>query len=305
MTEIERLAGIGQLTGFARLHEQYAAAWVWSYPNPRTRASYLLAVRQFFAWCDRVGFDPLRAERAHLDLFVRDLELQGLSDRTRAGRISAICSFYRYLCDEDVIGRDPTRKIARPKIPKKSPTGFLRRQQMFDVLDGARALGPHPYALLLLLSANGLRISEACGIDVTDLCWRDRCPQLQILRKGGGRQRIALGRVSEHAVFEAIGDRTDGPLLLNRKGSRMDQKAAQRIIDKAVLNIRGEHCRVTPHVFRHSWTLLALDTGASPEQVRHDGGWTGLAMVSYYADHDRDAPMRSSTHAVEAALFCS
>lgn len=286
----------------APLHEVLAGAWLAAFSSERTRASYGVSIRAWFAWCAELDVDPLRAARAHVDLWLRHLEAEGKADRTVGLRITTLASFYRYCIDEDVLFKDPTRGVRRPKIPHKSPTAYLKRTQLADLVPAAAELGVMPHALICLLVFNGLRISEACGIDIEGRTMCGFYPQLEVLRKGGARQLITLARPTEAAVDAAMAGRTSGPLLLNQYGNRMTQRNAQLIIDKCIPAVRGEHGRITPHALRHSWCTLAIQNGSSPDQVAHDGGWTGLEMVAYYA-HGQDDPSRAVTHGVAGVVL--
>lgn len=285
-------------------HVTFAKAWIAGYRSPRTRDSYTIGIRMWFDWCAVNRSDPLRVARAHVDLWLRQLEAAGKAARTINLRLTTLSSFYAYLIDQDVLAKSPTKGIKHLPIDKRSPTAYLKRPQLADFVLAARDLGPCPWALVCLLAFNGLRISEACGIDVRDRSARDFYVQIEVLRKGGERQRITLAPPTAAAVEEAIGGRTEGPLLLTTKGTRMNQRAAQRILDKCAPAVRGEHGRITPHALRHSWATVALQSGANPEQVRHDGGWADMTMVSYYS-HGQDDPARSVTHAVAGVVLSS
>lgn len=284
-------------------HEQMAAAWLAGYRVEKTRVAYAHALGVWFDFCARNSVEPLLAIRAHVDLFMRQLEAQGYADRTVASRISAVSAFYTYLVDEDVLRRSPLRGVKRPKVDRKSPTGWLTRPQVHDLLVGAQGISPMAHALVAILAFNGLRIAEACSLDVTSLETIGFYPRLRFIRKGGAEGLAALARPTEAAVHRAIGDRVEGPLLLTSTGSRMNQQAAQRLLDVASLSIRGEHPRVHPHLLRHTWTTIALTAGCSQEQVRNDGGWSDGRMVSYYGGHGLDDPARSSTHAVASLIL--
>lgn len=299
------LANVGALIApGAPRHEQYAAAWLAGYRNAKTRVAYTHSIGTWFDWCARMQLDPLAAVRAHVDLYMRNLEAQGLKDRTVASRLSAMSAFYTYLVDEDVLGRSPLRGVKRPQIDRVSPTGWLTRPQVADLIAAAHLEGPMAHALVCILALNGLRIAEACSLDVESLTVEHGFyPCLSFIRKGGRPGRAALSRPAEAAVHLAIGARMEGPLLLTTIGTRMGQHAAQLILDHCAPSVRGEHPRITPHVLRHSWATLALLAGAIPEQVRHDGGWSDDRMLSYYGSHGADDPARSSTHLVAGLIM--
>lgn len=292
----------GQIHAFGRRHEDLAAAWLAGYRNAKTRASYALSLKQWFAFCDRCGFAPLDVRSSHVDLWLRDMEIAGRAERTVSQRITAVATFYRWLVVQEVLHRNPTDGVKRPKIERRSPTAYLKRPQIADLIDAAKEMGPHPEATIMLLALNGLRIAEACSLEVESLTMRDDYPVLTFVRKGGRVGSATLSRPTEHAIRRAIGVRETGPLLLTRDGTRMNQRAAQRIIDQCIGHVRGEHGRITPHALRHSWCTLALDAGVAQEQVRHDGGWCDGRMVSYYS-HGFDNPLKATTHLVTSLVM--
>lgn len=304
MTNLQPLS-LGELIGVGPArHEQLVAAWLAGYRVEKTRIAYAHSLRTWFDFCGLNAVDPLAAIRAHVDLYMRSLEAAGLADRTVASRISALSAFYTYLVDEDVLPKSPVRGVKRPKIDKVSPTGWLTRPQVADLIAAAHLEGPICHALVCILALNGLRIAEACSLNVESLIVEHGFyPCLTFVRKGGKQARAALSRPAEAAVHAVIGDRTAGPLLTTTIGTRMNQKAAQLLLDRCAPSVRGEHPHITPHVLRHSWATLALLAGAIPEQVRHDGGWADDRMLTYYGSHGADDPARSSTHLVAGLIM--
>lgn len=297
-----RTGRLADLADGPRSHELLAKAWLAGYRNKNTRDGYQLSIARWFSFCDQHDIDPRQAIRAHLELWQRSLEQDGLAPRSIAARLNACASFYKYLVEEDVLDRDPMRGVRRPKIERRSPTAWLTRPQMSDLLAGGEALGPHPYALLCLLSLNGLRIAEACSLDVRSLSWDGHYPVVTFIRKGGKEGTAALSRPTEAAVRAAIGSRTEGPLLLTQAGTRMNREAAQRIITQALKSVRGDHGKITPHALRHSWATACLDAHVPSDQVQHDGGWSDMRMVTYYS-HGQSKAARAATHAVSAYVY--
>ena len=307
----------GQLDAFRRIHEDYAAAYLVGIRNDKTRRTYRDGLKQWFAFCDRMGFDPMAALRPHVELWLRDLELKGRKPRTIACRFTPVKGFYDYLLDEDVTTKNPCRRIARPAIPRVSPTGYLRESQIFDIVLACKAFGPHELALASLLCFNGLRINEACSLNIGSVQRREHFPIIVVKRKGGDTQWVEVGLGTYEALKGAIADRPDGngrskvartgaddePLLLTRYGTRMNQKAAQRILDRATPHVRGGPPHIHPHVLRHSWTTATIRNGVTMDQVVRDGGWADARMATSIYSHAGELPGRGAAHRLEAQVL--
>lgn len=283
--------------------ELAAASWLAGYPNAKTRESYTIHIRDWFAFAADHELDPMSALRAHIELWVRGLEQRGLKPRTRALKITTVRSFYAYCVEEEWIDKSPADRVKRPSIERKSPRGALGRTQLADLVDGARALGPNQHALVMLLGFNGLRIGETCAANVEDMEYRGFSPVLLLPnRKGGKEGEAPLSRPLEAALHACIGERTSGPLLRNRYGNRMTRSNAQQILDTASKNVRGRMPRLSPHVLRHTWVTLAVDAGADQSRIQHDGGWADSRLVAYYC-HSRHDPLNATTHLVAAHVM--
>lgn len=279
-------------------------AWLAGYKSPRTRECYSISMRQWLVWCDEHDVPPLGALRAHVELFQRHLERSGRKPRTIYLRLTVLASFYGYLVDEEVLGKTPMRGVKRPHIERRSPTAWLSRPQLADLLlDAGSRVGVHGNALIHVLALNGLRIGEACSLNVGSLEWDGYHPIVRFTRKGGKDGRAVLSRPTEAAVRAAIeGRHCDEPMFLNRYGNRMTRVNAQRLLDRALADVRGSHGRITPHSMRHSWTTVCVDAGVPLDQLQHDGGWNDPRLIPYYS-HGQDAPARASTHAATAYVY--
>lgn len=283
--------------------ELAGAAFIAGYANPRTRSSYTIHLRDWFSFCASHDFDPMTAQRMHVELWARELEARGLKPRSRALKITTVRSFYRYCVDEEWLAVSPAERVKRPTIERRSPRGALTRTQLADLVEGARHLGPHQHALVMLLGFNGLRIGETCAANVEDLVHHGFSPVLLLPERKGGKEGVApLSRPVEAALLECIGDRSHGPLLLNRWGNRMTRSNAQQVLDTASKNVRGRMPRLSPHVLRHTWCSLAVEAGCDLARLQHDGGWSDGRMREYYT-HSKNDPLNGTTHLVAAHVM--
>ena len=96
----------------------------------------------------------------------------------------------------------------------------------------------------------------------------------------------------------AISDRTTGPVLVTRSGTRLDRRGAARIVARVARNA-GITKRITPHSLRHTFVTMALDAGQAERDIAISTGHADTRMVAYY-DRGRDNISRNSTHAVAA-----
>lgn len=255
--EINELSLISNARQRARFS---AGAFLASYSNKRTRDGYATDLRTFFAFLDRFmpDLDPIHdVRRPQVDLYARWLEEQGRAPSTVARRIAVVGQWYHYLRSEEVIERNPTEFVKRPKVPRESTREWLTRREMQLQLELAEheaktdpARWANAYALLCLLCTNALRIAEVCTADVDDLSKVRYHETLRIVGKGNKPTRVALPARTAEAVHTAVGDRTEGPLILNRYGLRMNREGAGRICDHYA-RAAGISRRITPHSWRH------------------------------------------------------
>lgn len=266
------------------------------YRVPHTRYVYGIALRQWFEFCDTHFVDPLAAQRAHIEIWARLLEENGNQLSTVAGKLNALAGFYRYTFADGLIDRDPMVHVRRPQIQRESTTNGLTRTELADMLNLAESTSHQDNALLCVLGLNGLRVSEATGIDLEHFGRHRGQTTVQILRKGNKRQIVPFAYRTAWAVEQLIGDRTIGPLFLTREGNRLDRKAAGRIVKRIALAC-GITRRIHPHSLRHTFVTLARDAGVSDRDIIASTGHSDGRMVEYY-DRGRDKIERNATNAV-------
>jgi site-specific recombinase XerD len=145
----------------------------------------------------------------------------GLARSTVSRGLSTVAGFYRFAAIDGVIEHSPAEYVRRPKIDTESATLGLDRMKLSAFIAQGAAAGPVDHALACLLGLLGLRVSEACGIDIEDLSADRGHRTVTVL---GKRTKLALipmpPRVAR-AVDLVAGERTAGPLLLTRHGNRM------------------------------------------------------------------------------------
>lgn len=254
-----------------------------------TAGVYSLGLRQWFEFCSYNGLDPLLVRRTHFDLWRRHLEAAGKAPATIANRLGAIVMFYRWLFDEDLIARNPAERIKRPSRPGESPTIGLDRGEVSRLLYAAERGTVYEYALVSLLALNGLRVSEALGIDIESLGAQRGHRTVSIIGKGNKPATIPMPPRVCRAVDLACGERTTGPLILDTRGQRMNRHSAGWVIDKLSRRAGIEH-HVHPHALRHASITAALDAGVPLRDVQNMARHADPRTTSRYdrARHNLD-----------------
>jgi integrase/recombinase XerD len=181
-------------------------------------------LRCYLAWCAERSLDPLAARRPHLELYIRWMqEVRRFKPSTVSRRFSVTAGFYRTCVLDGILEHSPAEHVRRPAAPAESPTlGFTHLQ--FEAL--RQSPSSCDFALLAMLGLLGLRIFEATGADIGDLGEEHGHRVLRVCSKGTKIVVVPLPPAVGRAIDRATGSRMRGPVLLNRRGARMDRHAA-------------------------------------------------------------------------------
>lgn len=262
-----------------------------------TRKAYALDLRQWIGWCRNHNLRVFDARRAHIELYARWLEEQGRARATVARRLSTITGFYQYCVEEELIARSPATHICRPKLHYESNAVGLDRNELGMFLVQAGLSGGRDHALACLLALNGLRVSEALNSDIEDLGLERGHRTLTITRKGGKVVTIPLAPRTARAIDLYVGERSEGPVFVNREGTRrLDRHAATRIV-KRLAKHAGIDKRISPHSLRHSFITAALDAGVVLRDVQEAASHADPRTTMRY-DRARQSLDRHATYIV-------
>lgn len=233
-----------------------------------TVRAYASDLRWWSRWCAELEVDMLGVSRAHIEGYAAAMQdHQGLSPASVARRLTTVCGFYRHCTAEGLLARNPGEFVRRPSVPAESTTLGLTYLEFVAFLHAANSLGPNALALANLLGMLGLRVSEACHVDIEHLGEQRGHRVVQILGKGGKPATVPLPVPVARALDAARGDRDQGPLLRTRTGRRMDRHAAARIV-RNTCRAAGISARISPHSLRHTYVTQLLDAGASLRDVQ-------------------------------------
>lgn len=209
------------------------------------------------------------------------------ADSTVARTLVAVRGFHKFLVTEGLASQDPASELAGPRgerpLPKALTLAEVERLLEAPVGDEPGALRDR--AMLELLYACGLRISELVGLDVDDV---DTAERLVRARGKGGRQRfVPLGRMAADAVdaWRVRGRPALQPgesaLMVNQRGGRLTRQGAWKILTRHAERI-GLAGRVSPHTLRHSFATHLLEGGADVRVVQELLGHASVRTTQIY-----------------------
>lgn len=171
-----------------------------------TRDAYRMDLRLFAGWCAQQDKALFEVQRVDIECYARQLEARGRARSTVARRLCTVAGFYRYAEQEGLIDRSPALHVRRPRLDYESHAVALDRNELGALLVAAGLAGAKEHALMSLLALNGLRISEALGIDIDDLNVERGHRTVTVVRKGGKIVTMPFAPRVARALDLAIGD---------------------------------------------------------------------------------------------------
>ncbi|MEO6393446.1 MAG: tyrosine recombinase XerC [Pyrinomonadaceae bacterium] len=210
-----------------------------------------------------------------------------------ARKLAALRTFFQFLVREEIVDLNPARLVATPRLEKKLPVHLSAEDavRFIETPDTANNLGKRDRAILELLYATGVRVSELTKLDLSDVDYQGK-----IIRVTGKRRKQrsvpfgdpALQAINQYlAVREDIlrhaspAERDDQALILNYQGTRITTRSVGRMVDKYILICAGIH-NVSPHSLRHSFATHLLDSGADLRDIQELLGHARLSTTQIY-----------------------
>lgn len=233
------------------------------------------------------------ADARVLRAYLAGLAERGLARTSIARRLAAIRSFYQFLVRRGRARTNPARDVHTPRLPKGLPghlpideSEALLRAEVPPTRAGAR-----DRAVIEVLYATGIRVSELAGLNVEDVDLRDGA--VRVLGKGGKERIVPMGRKAIEALRAYLATRTRpaGPLLLNERGGRLTVRSLHRVVRRRA-RAAGLHRRVSPHTLRHTFATHLLDAGADLRLIQELLGHSRLGTTQKYTHVSTDRLMK-------------
>ena len=258
--------------------------------SPYTVKNYRSDIGQFLDYCRAKGVGSIeQIDRSLLRAYLAELDATGYVKASIARRMAELRSFGDFLVREDVLERNPFRTVGAPRIPRRLPQYLTTAELevLLSVPDTSTPRGLRDRAIIEVLYAAGLRVSELVGLNVRDVDLAQA--QVRVVGKGGKERIGLLGRPAVRAVSaylnggrpELLGQRPTGALWLNHRGGRLAVRGVALVLDKAGRQA-GIRTPVTPHVLRHTFATHLLDGGADLRVVQELLGHANLVTTQIY-----------------------
>ncbi len=213
----------------------------------------------------------------------------GVAKSSIANKISAIRSFYRYMQREEIITENPLERIASPKLDRRLPK-FLTTDEITRLLnapDKSKPVGKRDSAILEMLYASGLRVSEITSLNLSQIDIHNH--EVRVIGKGQKERIVLIGKPAaealtlylNHGRHKLCGNKQTDAVFITSPGRRIIDRRVQKMVNHYAKNA-GIKKRVHPHILRHTFATHMLDGGADLRVVQELLGHSSLETTQIY-----------------------
>ncbi|NPV07536.1 MAG: tyrosine-type recombinase/integrase [Anaerolineae bacterium] len=274
---------VEQFLRYLKERKKYSDNTIAAYRNDLTQLSEYLASRKIREWS--------RLSRQDIVAFGNHLRERDYAQSTIARKLASIRSFCHFLTGGGVLPQDPAQGLGSPQVARRTPR-TLTDQEISALLElpgrSHTPKGRRDRAILELLYATGMRVSELTALDVADVdldagtvCCGNR---------PATRRVVALGRSAREALGSYLGEarpallegRREQALFVNHRGERLSRQGLWLVIKQYAdqLGLKGS---ITPHTLRHSAAANKLRRGANLSEVQQLLGHASATSTQVYA----------------------
>ena len=271
------------------------ALWMERGLSKNTLAAYRSDLQKLASWLVSRKRTLASAGRNDLLAYLAHCVAKGMHARSSARILSSMRRLYQYLVREGVLSEDPSAQIESPKLGRPLPKTLTEEEveRLLNAPDVGTALGLRDRAMLEVLYASGLRVSELVGLEVTRVSLSQGV--LRVIGKGGKERLVPLGEEAlawlEQYLAESRSDllhgRVSSMLFVTRRGGAMTRQAFWYLIKRHALNV-GLNKPLSPHVVRHAFASHLLNHGADLRVLQMLLGHSDLSTTQIYTHVARE-----------------
>lgn len=255
-----------------------------------TVESYKRDVTQYISYLDGTGVTDISSTTKTTVLsYLLYLQKEGRASSTVSRTLASLRSYYLFMMQNGVVKSNPTSNLEAPHVEKKIPK-ILSGEEVELLLEQPKNCdnkGIRDKAMLELLYATGIRVSELINLDVSDV----NVPMSFVRCKGGKKERIIpMGHQAKDALENYINnvrkymvkDENETALFVNCSGARLSRQGFWKFI-KYYQHIAGIETDITPHTLRHSFAAHLLENGADLHSIQEMMGHADISSTQIYS----------------------
>lgn len=255
--------------------------------SPHTVRAYGDDLDQFARHArEDLGREPRPQDVDHLLIraFLARLRREGLKTTSAARKLATLRTFFRYLCREGILDRNPARALLSPRLEKRVPTYLDERDVALLVeMPGDGLPAVRGRAILEMLYATGVRCSELVGLDLLEIDRVER--SIRVLGKGRKERIVPFGTKASAALeaYLAVRSAPAGTeaVFLNGRGGRLTDRSVRTLVGQRVKAVALAR-KVSPHTLRHSFATHLLERGADLRAIQELLGHASLSTTQRY-----------------------
>lgn len=261
--------------------------------SPHTLRSYRSDLTDFERHLAGQSLTLVAADTRAVRGWLAALHGRGLDPASVSRKLAAVRSLYRFLVRRGAVDGNPARELRGPRLTRKL-VSFLPIDEATAVV-GGRHLGgaarARDVAILELLYATGLRVSELASLDLGSLDRERRT--VRVVGKGRKERMVPYGGAAAQALEAYLGPRAAerGPVFTSARGGRLGVRSIRAIVTRAA-GAAGVTRRVSPHTLRHTFATHLLDAGADLRVIQELLGHSRLSTTQRYTHVGADQLMK-------------
>ncbi|MER2027575.1 MAG: tyrosine recombinase XerC [Solibacillus sp.] len=262
-----------------------------------TVREYTSDLEEFFAFLHAEGIQKItEVEYIHARLYVTKLYDEQKARTSISRKISSIRSFFRFLNREQNIDDAPFRSLYHPKKEERLPSFFYEEElkELFEKNEGDEPIQIRNMALLELLYATGMRVSECVSLDLTDIDFHYNI--VRVMGKGRKERIIPFGQYAHDALIRYIEQvrptlmkkENHQKVFVNMRGGELTTRGVRYILSEMIDNA-SMHTKIYPHMLRHTFATHLLNNGADMRTVQELLGHANLSSTQIYTHVTKEA----------------
>lgn len=255
---------------------------------------YTVDIENFIGFQD-MPVSVLEVTHRMIRKYLSHLQAKGYARRSVARKLASLRAYWRYLEYEGYIENNPFQFVSTPKLDRKLPS-FLYENEMqaiFDGIDPTGWLGSRNLALVEILYATGIRVSECTNLSISDVDME--LATMLVFGKGRKERYIPVGSFAVEALTRYLNIREErfgvlsekDPLFINYRGGRLTDRGLRKVLNR-VVDDASLTAKLSPHVIRHTFATHLLNEGADLRTVQELLGHTDLKATQVYTHVTRD-----------------